>query len=161
MINQEKLYKLMQDDLIDRDGACTLYQIAEYWTLVTSKYYAVVMPAGDAEYSIDTVITGTKWTTDSHVHRRIDNTLNGSDMFYVGTMTVSLNKLRQKVIVFKDDFGLFYLIRHTAAAEYLAKLKQKDRRIKRYQDLIVFWCPDDDFPIMACCEVSGNQVRGE
>lgn len=157
MMNQEKLYKLMQDDLLNRDGPCTLYRMSDYWTMVTSKYYAVIMPHSD----VDTICTGTQYTTDSSVHRRIDNTLNGSDMFYVGTMTVSINMLKQKVIVFKDDFGLFYLIRYTAAADYLARLKRKDRRIKRYQDLIVFWSPDDDFPIMACCEVSGNKVKGE
>lgn len=157
MYNQEKLFACMQADLLNRDGPCTLYGLSDHWVLVTSKYDAYVLP----RTYLDTCCTGTKWTEDSSVHRRIDNTLNGSDMFYVGTMNVTINMLKQKVIVFKDDFGLFYLIRYTAAADYLARLKRKDRRIKRYQDLIVFWCPDDDYPIMACCEVSGNKVRGE
>ena len=156
-MNQEKLYALMNQDLLEREGMCKLYRIAEHWTLITSKYNAYIMPALEG----DPICTGTIWTEDSSLHRRIDNTLNGSDLFYVGIMTVTLNMLKQKMIVFKDDFGLFYLIRYTASADYLARLKRKERRIKRYQDLIVFWSPDDDFPLMACCEVSGQKVRGE
>ena len=160
MLSQEKLWSLMQDDLLNRDGPARLYRIAEYWTMVLCKYQAVILPAADPLYSVDTVITGTDWTTDSSVHRRIDNTLNGSDLFYVGKMKVSLNMLKQNVLVFKDDFGLFYMIRATAAAEYLAKAGPKYRRIKRYQEMICFWCPDDDFPMLAACEVSGQSVKG-
>ena len=160
MLNQEKLWSMMQDDLLNRDGPARLYRISEYCTLVLCKYQAVVMPAPGLSHSVDTIITGTNWTTDSIVHRRIDNTLIGSDLFYVGKMKVSLNMLKQNVLVFKDDFGLFYMIRATAAAEYLAKAGPKDRRIKRYQEMICFWCPDDDFPMLAACEVSGQSVKG-
>lgn len=155
MYNQEKLFACMQADLLNRDGPCTLYGLSDHWVLVTSKYDAYVLP----RTYLDTCCTGTKWTEDSTVHRRIDNTLNGSDLFYVGKMKVSVNMLKYNSLVFKDDFGLFYLIRSTDTAEYLVKYP-KCRRIKRYQDMIVFWSPDDDFPIYAACEINGQQVKG-
>lgn len=153
-MNQEKLFSAMMDDLIERDSAATLYKIAEHWTLVTTKYNAYVLPS---EY-VDTVVTGNMWTEDSTVHRRIDNTLMGSDLVCIGHMTVTVNMLQQKVLVMRDDFGIVYFLRWTKTAEMLSKDKQL--RCKRYRDLIAWWSADDDFPIYAGCEISPHQARG-
>lgn len=153
-MNQEKLYGAMQDDLFNRDSAALLYRIAEHWTLVTTKYHAYVMPAD----MVDGDLAGNKWSEDSHVHHRIDNTLNGSDLVCIGHMTVNVNMLRQKVLVMRDDFGIVYFIRWTKTAEMLSK--DKKIRCKRYQDLVCWWSADDDFPIYAACEINPHQARG-
>lgn len=153
-MKQDKLFAAMQDDILNRDSAAILYRMSDSWTMVTTKYQAYIMPAD----MVDTVSTGCTWSDDSHVHHRIDNTLNGSDLVCIGMMTVSVNMLRQKVLVLRDDFGIVYLIRWTKTAEMLAR--DNSLRCKRYQDLVVWWSADDDFPIYAGCEIAPDKVRG-
>lgn len=153
-MNQEKLYQAMQDDLFHRDFAAKLYRLAEHWTLVTTKYHAYVLPKD----MVDEAVTGHGWTDDSSVHKRIDLTLNGSDIVCIGHMQVTVNMIRQKVLVMRDDFGIVYLIRWTKTADLLSR--DKHLRCKRYQDLIVWWSADDDFPIYATCEINPSQARG-
>ena len=78
-------------------------------------------------------------------------------MVYVGKLTVTLDLLKVKVLLFRDRFGMFYMIRYTGTAEMLAKDKQV--RCLRYQEMISWFCPDDDFPIYAASVIPGNLVH--
>lgn len=157
-MKQEKLYKAMQDDLMDRESSCQLYRMSDYWTMVTCKYQAFIMPECDPEIGVDHDLVGNSWTADSHIHKRIDSTLNGLSVTCIGQMTVTVNLLKQKVLVMVDDFGVLHMIRNTRTANMLAK--DKHTRCLMYQDLIVWWCPDDDFPIYAACVITGRSCSG-
>lgn len=149
----KKLYQAMNNDLLDRDGYCYHFRMNDDISMVITKYAAFVMP----ESEIDHTATGSDYKINRDVESRVFMCLNGGEMVYVGKLTVTLNLLKVKVLLFRDCFGNFSMIRYTGTAEMLAK--DKGVRCMRYQEMITWFCPDDDFPIYAASVIPGNLVH--